>query len=34
MERDGFHIFTQRYALSRVEKLALIAGTILRLRFG
>ena len=33
MERDGFHVFTKRYSLSRLEKLALVAGTILRTRF-
>jgi phytoene synthase len=34
MERNGFRVLTKRYALSRVEKLALVAGTILRTRFG
>ena len=33
MRRDGFHVFTQRYSLSRGKKIALIAGTIVRSRF-
>lgn len=33
MERDSFHVFTQRYRLSRIEKLAAIAGTIMRSKF-
>ena len=33
MERDGFRVFTQRYSLSRLEKLALIASAILRAKF-
>ena len=33
MRSDDFHIFTQRYTLSRLEKIALIVGTILRARF-
>lgn len=33
MERGGFRVFTKRYALSRVEKMALVAGAILRTRF-
>lgn len=34
MERDGFQVFTRRYRLSRLEKFALIAGAILRAKFG
>ncbi|MEA3207998.1 MAG: 15-cis-phytoene synthase [Chthoniobacter sp.] len=34
MERDGFRIFTQRYRLSRIEKLAAIATTMWRAKFG
>jgi phytoene synthase len=33
MRRDGFHVFTQRYSLSRLQKIALIVGTILRTKF-
>lgn len=33
MERDGFRVLAKRYALSRVEKLALVVGTVLRARF-
>ncbi len=33
MRRDGFQVFTQRYSLSRIKKIALIAGTILRIKF-
>lgn len=33
MERDNFRVFTQRYRLSRLEKLAAIAGTIVRSKF-
>jgi phytoene synthase len=33
MRRDDFHVFTQRYSLSRLQKIALIVGTILRTRF-
>jgi phytoene synthase len=33
MERDGFRVFDRRYSLSRLEKLALIGGTILRSKF-
>jgi phytoene synthase len=33
MERDGFHVFTQRYRLSRLAKLAAICGTIVRSKF-
>jgi phytoene synthase len=33
MERDGFRVFTQRYSLSRLEKLAIIAGALLRSKF-
>jgi phytoene synthase len=34
MERDDFQVFTRRYRLSRLEKFALIAGAILRAKFG
>lgn len=34
MERDGFHVFTRRYALNRVEKLATVASVMLRSHFG
>jgi len=30
MQRDGFRVFTQRYSLSKLEKIALIVGTTLR----
>ena len=33
MERDGFHVFTRRYSLSRVEKLATIARVFLSSHF-
>ena len=33
MEHNGFRVFTQRYRLSRFEKLAAIAGTIVRSKF-
>lgn len=33
MERDGFHVFTRRYALSRLEKVALIVSAIVRAKF-
>ena len=33
MERDGFQVFTQRYRLSRLEKLTAVAGTIVRSKF-
>ena len=34
MWRDGFRVFTQRYSLSKLEKIALIVTTSLRCRFG
>jgi phytoene synthase len=34
MERDRFHVFGHRYTLSHLEKLALVASTVLRTRFG
>ena len=34
MQRDGFRVFTRRYALSRLEKIALILTTTLRSKFG
>ena len=34
MRRDGFHVLTRRYSLSRLEKIALILTTTLRCRFG
>lgn len=34
MQRDGFHVLTRRYSLSRLEKIALILTTTLRCRFG
>ncbi len=34
MQRDGFRVFTQRYSLSKLEKIALIVTTSLRCRFG
>ena len=34
MQRDGFRVFTQRYSLSKLEKLTLIVTTSLRCRFG
>ncbi len=33
MERDGFQVFGQRYSLSRLEKIALIAAALLRSKF-
>jgi phytoene synthase len=33
MERDGFQVFTQRYSLSRLQKLAIIAGEVIRAKF-
>jgi phytoene synthase len=33
MRRDGFRVFDRRYSLSRLEKLALIARTMLRCKF-
>ena len=34
MVRDGFHVFTRRYSLSRLEKIALILTTTLRCKLG
>ena len=34
MQRDGFDVFTRRYSLSRLEKIALIVKTTLRSRLG
>ena len=34
MQRDGFHVLTRRYSLSRLEKIARILTTTLRCRFG
>jgi phytoene synthase len=34
MQRDGFHVLSRRYSLSRLEKIALILTTTLRCRFG
>jgi len=34
MQRDGFRVFTQRYSLSKLEKIALIVTTTLRSKFG
>jgi len=33
MERDGFHVFDQRYRLGRLRKLGLITRAVLRARF-
>ena len=33
MQRDGFRVFTQRYSLSKLEKIALIVRTTLRCKF-
>ena len=33
MQRDGFRVFTQRYSLSKLEKVALIVTTTLRCKF-
>lgn len=33
MERDGFQVFTQRYSLSRLQKLAIIAREVIRAKF-
>ncbi|HYR58491.1 MAG TPA: presqualene diphosphate synthase HpnD [Chthoniobacteraceae bacterium] len=33
MERDDFDVFTRRYRLSAIEKLAIIAGTVVRSKF-
>ncbi len=33
MERDGFHVFGHRYSLSRLEKLLIVAGGVLRSKF-
>ena len=33
MERGGFHVFTQRYRLSRIEKLAIVITQIFRAKF-
>jgi phytoene synthase len=33
LARDGFQIFHQRYSLSRLEKLAIIAGAVIRAKF-
>ncbi len=33
MQRDGFRVFTQRYSLSKLEKIALIVTTTLRSKF-
>jgi phytoene synthase len=33
MERDGFHVFGRRYSLSRLEKLLIVAGGVLRSKF-
>ena len=34
MQRDGFRVFTRRYSLSKLEKIALIVTTTLRCKFG
>ena len=34
MQRDGFHVLTRRYSLSKIEKIAIILTTTLRCRFG
>ncbi len=34
MMNDGFHVFTRRYSLSRLQKIALILTTTLRCKFG
>jgi len=33
MERDGFRVFGHRYSLSRLEKLLIVAGGVLRSKF-
>ncbi len=33
MERAGFHVFTQRYSLSRLEKFGIIVGALVRSKF-
>ncbi len=33
MERGGFHVFTRRYRLGRIEKLALVAAGLVRANF-
>ena len=33
MQREGFRVFTQRYSLSKLEKVALIVTTTLRCKF-
>jgi phytoene synthase len=33
MEGDGYQVFIQRYSLSRLEKLAIIAGEVIRAKF-